>query len=69
VAVGTRYSSAGSMAAVATFPLGVFLVLHPPWVVLAAAITAAVLILWKHKENYRRLREGTERRIFRRQGD
>ena len=62
VALLTRYASLGSI--VGAFMLGVlaflFGALPPiPW----AATAAAVLIAVKHRENIRRLRAGTERRM------
>jgi glycerol-3-phosphate acyltransferase PlsY len=56
----TRHSSVGSLMAAATFPLGIWLITHPGPFVVAAACAAAVLIVVRHKENIRRIREGTE---------
>jgi acyl phosphate:glycerol-3-phosphate acyltransferase len=56
----TRYISLGSILAAATFPLGVWLILHPsPTVVLAALISAA-FIVYRHRPNVERIRAGTE---------
>jgi glycerol-3-phosphate acyltransferase PlsY len=60
----TRYISAGSIIAAGTFPLGVWLILHPPAPVLIASIAAAWFILYRHRANLDRLRSGTER-VFR----
>jgi glycerol-3-phosphate acyltransferase PlsY len=59
----TRHSSVGSLMAVTTFPLGLWLIAHPGPLALAPAIAAAVLVVIRHKENIRRLREGTEPRL------
>ena len=44
----------------ASFPFGVWLILHPAPVVLMASFIAAALIVYKHKANMDRLRSGTE---------
>jgi glycerol-3-phosphate acyltransferase PlsY len=59
----TRFISAGSILAAGTFPLGVWLILHPPIAVLAASLLAAIFIVWRHQSNYHRLRAGTEHRF------
>jgi glycerol-3-phosphate acyltransferase PlsY len=60
VVAGTHFISAGSVVAAGTFPLGVWLILHPrPEIVLAAAI-AGVFIVVRHKANLERIHEGTE---------
>ncbi len=56
----TRYISLGSIVSSGTFPLAVWLIVHPPWVVVAAAALSGAFIIWRHKENIRRLRAGTE---------
>lgn len=56
----TRHISAGSILAAATFPLGVWIILHPPEPVLVAALIAAGFIVYRHKSNVERLRAGTE---------
>jgi len=57
----TRYLSLGSITGAALFPFACFLILHPDWPVLAAALGAAVLILWRHSGNIERIRAGNER--------
>jgi len=59
-AVITRHISAGSIVVGATFPLAVWLVVHPGPEIVAAAAAAGILVLWRHRENIRRLHEGTE---------
>jgi glycerol-3-phosphate acyltransferase PlsY len=56
----TRRISIGSITAAATFPLAVWLILHPPVVVTAAAIVAGAVIIYRHSNNIRRIRAGTE---------
>ena len=56
----TRYISAGSMVAAGTFPLAVWLIGQPELPVVVASILAGALVVWRHRENIRRLREGTE---------
>jgi len=56
----TRFISLGSIIGAATFPLAVWLILQPPLPVVAAAIVAGIFIVYKHRENIRRLRDGRE---------
>ncbi|MGC8794197.1 MAG: glycerol-3-phosphate 1-O-acyltransferase PlsY [Bryobacteraceae bacterium] len=56
----TRYISMGSIVSSGTFPLAVWLIVHPPWPVVAAAAAGGAFIVWRHKENIQRLRAGTE---------
>jgi glycerol-3-phosphate acyltransferase PlsY len=60
VVVMTRYLSLGSVSGAALFPFACFIILHPEWPVLVAALCAAVLILWRHQGNIARIKEGTE---------
>jgi len=60
VVAATRYISLGSILAAASFPFGVWLIMHPDPPVLLAALIAALLIVYKHKANLDRLRAGTE---------
>jgi glycerol-3-phosphate acyltransferase PlsY len=60
----TRYISLGSIVAAGSFPVAVWLILHPPPVVLAAALLSGAFIVWRHKSNIERLRAGNEN-IFR----
>jgi len=56
----TRHISVGSIAGAAAFPLAVWLISHPPTEVLAASIVSGAFIIYRHRENMRRLREGNE---------
>ena len=58
--LGTRYISASSVVAGGTFPLAVWLIEQPEAPVVVASVLAAALIVWRHRENLRRLHAGTE---------
>jgi acyl phosphate:glycerol-3-phosphate acyltransferase len=61
VTVGvTRHISVGSIVGAATFPLAVWLILHPAPPVMIASIIGGVFIVYRHKENIRRLHAGSE---------
>lgn len=60
----TRYLSLGSIIAAGLFPLACWMILHPEWPVLAVAVAAAILIIWRHKSNIGRIRAGNEN-VFR----
>ena len=60
VVSATRFISLGSVLAAASFPFGVWLIMHPTAPVLLASVIAAVLIVYKHKANLERLRAGAE---------
>ena len=47
----TRYLSLGSVVAAGLFPFACWMILHPDWPVLAAAIGAAILVIWRHADN------------------
>jgi glycerol-3-phosphate acyltransferase PlsY len=56
----TRYISAGSVLAAATFPLGVWLIQHATLNEVIVAVIAAGIVVYRHKENLRRIRVGKE---------
>lgn len=60
VVAGTRHVSAGSVLAAGTFPLGVWLILHPAADVLLASVIAGGFIVYRHRSNIERIRAGTE---------
>lgn len=60
----TRYLSLGSIVGAGMFPVACWMILHPGWPVLAAALGAAALIIWRHQGNLERIRAGNER-VFR----
>lgn len=61
VAGFSRYSSLSALSAVAISPLVTFIYYGP----MPAAITAliAALVIWRHKDNIKRLMAGTEPKI------
>ena len=63
VVAKTRYVSVGSISSSVTFPLAVWLMYFPPFVLVLTSILAALLIVWRHRENIHRLREGRENRF------
>jgi acyl phosphate:glycerol-3-phosphate acyltransferase len=56
----TRYISLGSVIAAGTFPFGVWLILHPPTPVWIAALIAGAFIVYRHRANIQRIRNGNE---------
>nr|WP_310522305.1 glycerol-3-phosphate 1-O-acyltransferase PlsY [Polymorphobacter sp.] len=60
-ALATRYSSVGGMASAVVAPVAAW-ALGAPHSAIALAAMAAVLV-WKHRENIGRLRDGTESKI------
>ena len=69
LAVPTRYVSLGSLAAAASLPAWCA-VLGFPAVSIAPVVVAAVVVIWSHRENARRLIHGDERRFsFHKEGE
>ena len=64
VVAATRHISMGSVAGAGSLPLAVWMIEHPPAVVLMASIAAAVFIIYRHRANIERLRAGNEN-VFR----
>jgi glycerol-3-phosphate acyltransferase PlsY len=60
VVAATRHISMGSVAAAGSLPLGVWMIEHPPGVVLLASVVAAAFIIYRHKANIGRIRAGNE---------
>ncbi len=60
----TRYLSLGSVIGAGLFPVACWMILHPDWPVLVAATAGSVLIIWRHRSNFERIRAGTEN-VFR----
>lgn len=58
--VVTRYISAGSVLAAATFPIGVWVIDHASFNVILAAVIGAAIVVYRHKDNMRRIRAGKE---------
>jgi acyl phosphate:glycerol-3-phosphate acyltransferase len=63
----TRYLSLGSVVMAGLFPVACWMILHPGWPVLVAALGAAILIIDRHRANIERIRAGEER-VFRIKG-
>ncbi len=61
VAVASRYSSLGGMAAAVSAPVAMLVLGAPSWA--AALALLAVVLIARHHENIARLRAGTEGRI------
>jgi glycerol-3-phosphate acyltransferase PlsY len=59
VVAWSRYISLGSIMGALAFPAALLL-LHPSRPLLAAAVLAALLVVYRHKANIHRLRSGTE---------
>ena len=57
----TRYLSLASIIAAGLFPVACWMILHPDWPVLAAALAAAVLVVVRHRDNIERILAGNER--------
>jgi glycerol-3-phosphate acyltransferase PlsY len=62
--IWTRTISMGSISGAAAFPLGLWLIVKPPLPMLAASIVACAFIIYRHKSNIAKLRQGTEN-VFR----
>ncbi|HRD34248.1 MAG TPA: glycerol-3-phosphate 1-O-acyltransferase PlsY [Rhodocyclaceae bacterium] len=62
VAAITRYSSAAALAAAAVAPLAGIVLLDDP-IAIGVLLAIAAILAWRHAENIRRLRNGTEGRI------
>lgn len=58
----TRMVSLGSMVAAILFPITCWLIYHDVAVVILAVI-AGVLIVWRHKENAKRIAKGEENKL------
>jgi len=56
----SRYISLGSVLSATIFPIIVAILVYPRWPVIAAALLASTLVIWRHKSNIERLRAGTE---------
>lgn len=67
VAAIWRYASLSSMIAAAALPLSIYWLYapghHPPLALSLTAAVVALLVLWRHRENLRRLVAGQEPRL------
>ena len=57
----TGHISMGSIVGAATFPLGVWLMMQPPFPIVAASVIASAFIIYKHSSNIARLPGGKMR--------
>ena len=67
--VTTRIMSIASIAAAAVLPVAllVHMVSHdaqPRWATLAASVVLGIFVLWRHRDNMRRLRQGEEKALW-----
>ena len=65
VVAATRYVSLGSMIAMVLLPPAAGVLSHAPRAVVVAAAATAVLVVFKHVENLKRLARGEERKLGR----
>lgn len=56
----TRYISLGSIIGAGLFPFAVWLIDHPDFKLVLAALIGGVFIIWRHKGNIERLLAGNE---------
>ena len=59
----TRYVSLGSVAATASMPVSVFLLMGHNWLYAVLSAAGAALVIWCHRGNIRRLLTGTEKKF------
>lgn len=59
----TRYVSLGSIAATASMPVSVFLLMGHIWLYTALSAAVAALVIWCHRGNIQRLLTGTEKKF------
>lgn len=60
----TNYVSVGSMVAATCFPLIVWLVFGYPWPMIVFGFLIAAMIIFTHKKNIKRLRDGCESKTY-----
>ena len=59
----TRYVSLGSIAATASMPVSVFLLMGHNWLYTVLSAAVAALLIWCHRGNIQRLLTGTEKKF------
>lgn len=59
----TRYVSLGSIAATASMPVSVFLMMGHNWLYTVLSAAIAALVIWCHRGNIQRLLTGTEKKF------
>lgn len=60
IVAATRFISLGSIVGAGLFPVAVWMIDHPEWPLVLAALVGGVFIIWRHAGNIERLRAGTE---------
>ena len=65
----TRHVSLGSILAAAMVPLQFLMIAFtlfgpPDWRMVLPLVILAILVIWKHRENIKRLQEGTESKLW-----
>ncbi len=58
----SRMVSLGSMAAAIAFPVMTW-VIYRSWILLAISVCISILILWRHKDNAKRIAHGEENKL------
>lgn len=58
----TRYVSLASMVVAVSLPI-IALLLHNPWQYIMLSVLMAILVVYRHRDNIKKLRQGTEARI------
>ncbi|HIS52903.1 MAG TPA: glycerol-3-phosphate 1-O-acyltransferase PlsY [Candidatus Onthomonas avicola] len=58
----SRMVSLGSMAAAIAFPIMTW-VIYRSWILLAISVCISILILWRHKDNAKRIAHGEENKL------
>lgn len=56
----TRYISLGSVIGAGLFPFAVWMIVHPPTIIVIASVISGTFIIYRHRSNLERLRAGTE---------
>jgi glycerol-3-phosphate acyltransferase PlsY len=56
----SRHVSLGSILMVGTFPLAVWLLMQPPLSLVAASVVSGGFVIYRHRANIARIRQGTE---------
>ena len=59
----TKYVSLGSIVVISLFTIAVILKNMSNWKVIVWVLIMAALLIWRHKENIKRLLNGTERKL------
>jgi glycerol-3-phosphate acyltransferase PlsY len=62
LAAVTRYVSLGSICAAALLPF-MLLFMHQPWSYIIMGLILTSIVIFRHRENIKRLRNGTEKKI------